>query len=99
MENVCIVCGDPIPEGRQVCPACERQQHLDPCKACTRHGVDVNCHATCQTYLDWKAYQRKVREWLAEKRGHNSHMASQRFIANVKWRARGWKRRGGSGDG
>ena len=20
---VCIVCGDPIPEGRQVCPICE----------------------------------------------------------------------------
>ena len=22
-ENRCIMCGDPIPEGRQVCPLCE----------------------------------------------------------------------------
>lgn len=34
-ENRCISCGDPIPEGRQVCPICEapaedakeREQH------------------------------------------------------------------------
>ena len=23
MGNICICCGDPIPEGRQVCPICE----------------------------------------------------------------------------
>lgn len=98
MDNVCVVCGDPIPEGRQVCPACERQQQRDPCQVCTRHGVDVNCHATCQAYCEWKEHQRKVREWLAEKRGHNSRMASQRFIAKIKQRARGWTRRGGNGE-
>ena len=25
MEETCIVCGDIIPEGRQVCPACEQK--------------------------------------------------------------------------
>nr|DAN03061.1 MAG TPA: PROTEIN/RNA Complex, archaeal, ribosomal, 50S, protein.0A [Caudoviricetes sp.]DAN15682.1 MAG TPA: PROTEIN/RNA Complex, archaeal, ribosomal, 50S, protein.0A [Caudoviricetes sp.]DAN82417.1 MAG TPA: PROTEIN/RNA Complex, archaeal, ribosomal, 50S, protein.0A [Caudoviricetes sp.]DAV27905.1 MAG TPA: PROTEIN/RNA Complex, archaeal, ribosomal, 50S, protein.0A [Caudoviricetes sp.] len=25
MENTCICCGAVIPEGRQVCPICERQ--------------------------------------------------------------------------
>ena len=25
MENKCIMCGEIIPEGRQVCPICERE--------------------------------------------------------------------------
>ena len=24
MDNRCLICGDPIPEGRQVCGRCER---------------------------------------------------------------------------
>lgn len=24
-EDICIVCGTPIPEGRQICPNCERE--------------------------------------------------------------------------
>ena len=24
-ENTCVCCGSPIPEGRQVCPECERR--------------------------------------------------------------------------
>lgn len=27
MENRCIVCGDIIPEGRMVCPICERESN------------------------------------------------------------------------
>ena len=38
MENRCICCGEIIPEGRQVCPACEAGQHPDRVKA--KKGVD-----------------------------------------------------------
>lgn len=24
-EETCICCGEPIPEGRQVCPSCEKE--------------------------------------------------------------------------
>lgn len=24
MEERCVICGEPIPEGRQVCPNCEK---------------------------------------------------------------------------
>ena len=26
MENICVICGEIIPEGRQVCPNCEAGQ-------------------------------------------------------------------------
>ena len=28
MENRCVCCGELIPEGRQVCPACEAKSNL-----------------------------------------------------------------------
>ena len=27
MEDTCVICGRVIPEGRQVCPACEQKQN------------------------------------------------------------------------
>lgn len=27
-DNVCIVCGEPIPEGRQICPHCEKNIYV-----------------------------------------------------------------------
>lgn len=30
MENTCICCGEVIPEGRQVCPACEEVKYACP---------------------------------------------------------------------
>ena len=95
MENVCIICGDPIPEGRQVCPTCERQQHGGPCQGCTKR--ETKCHAACQEYIAWKGYRDRVREWLRSQR-HSSRMASQRLIIMIKQRARGWRRRGGNGE-
>lgn len=26
MDNRCVICGEEIPEGRQVCPECEKKQ-------------------------------------------------------------------------
>ena len=25
MEETCVICGEPVPEGRMVCPNCERK--------------------------------------------------------------------------
>ena len=30
MENRCVICGEIIPEGRQICPACDEGQTLQP---------------------------------------------------------------------
>ena len=38
MVNRCVCCGDIIPEGRQVCPACEAGQLPNRAKA--KKGVD-----------------------------------------------------------
>jgi RNA polymerase subunit RPABC4/transcription elongation factor Spt4 len=32
MDNTCVCCGTVIPEGRMVCPTCERQQTKDKIK-------------------------------------------------------------------
>jgi hypothetical protein len=55
-EEHCIVCGEVIPEGKQVCPSCEKHSvNTAPCKDCEkRHD---GCHGHCE---DYKA----VREWL-----------------------------------
>lgn len=46
MENRCIVCGDIIPEGRQICPLCE--SNLDAYKFCKRLNVDGD-YSQCMT--------------------------------------------------
>lgn len=28
-DNICICCGEPIPEGRQICPHCEKMFTID----------------------------------------------------------------------
>lgn len=95
MDEKCVVCGSVIPEGRQVCPACERQQHRCPCMECTRRTAE--CHGSCTDYTAWRQYRDKVGEWLRGQH-HNSRMASQRFIDNIKRKARGWTRKGGNGE-
>lgn len=40
MENRCVVCGDIIPEGRQVCPECLND--LD-CRECIHLGKENRC--------------------------------------------------------
>ena len=31
--ETCVICGEPIPEGRQVCPNCEKQYEAQYVKA------------------------------------------------------------------
>ena len=46
-ENLCIVCGEVIPEGRQICLSCERRG-LSPCKDCKDR--QIGCHVKCERY-------------------------------------------------
>lgn len=68
MNNTCVACGAVVPEGRQVCPECERktrQSRCSPCKDCTdRHEA---CHDTCDPYRDWKADHNAAMKYLHEK--------------------------------
>lgn len=39
MPEKCVCCGAVIPEGRQVCPDCERKARLRPCPFCGSDNV------------------------------------------------------------
>lgn len=63
----CVSCGEPVPEGRQVCSACEKKSiDTQPCRGCADRCV--NCHSACHKY---KAYQ----EW------HRQVTAKEKFIS------------------
>ena len=42
MEERCIVCGDVVPEGRQVCPVCETERCGFENVRCTRKCIHFN---------------------------------------------------------
>jgi len=46
MIERCVCCGKEIPEGRQVCPACERAIIPDDCKGCPFNVKDDYCNMT-----------------------------------------------------
>ena len=53
MEERCIICGSIIPEGRQVCPLCERGERndlVDDFSIFLRGGIrrDADCVSECQ---------------------------------------------------
>lgn len=54
MEDRCVCCGEPIPEGRQVCPACEYKAEIAAKRKVKKNvediiiiGVLVGCAALC----------------------------------------------------
>lgn len=52
-ENRCVMCGEIIPEGRQVCPKCEKS------KECTNCRYFVGCEkaiwtGVCEEYEETK---------------------------------------------
>ena len=58
MEDRCVACGEVIPEGRQVCPMCEKgKQNManeSPCVTCTRVKDPENCeNKSCQVWREW----------------------------------------------
>ena len=98
MDEKCIVCGEVIPEGRQICPTCERKTNIgrcSPCKECDKHGEDLTCHATCQDYIDWREYKNEEAKWLKSLVGPESIRAKQIIRQRIIRRARGRERKGG----
>lgn len=51
MDNICVCCGEPIPEGRQVCAKCEKV----PCYGCTDRSC--GCHDSCERYALYRKGQ------------------------------------------
>ena len=71
MNDTCVSCGAEIPEGRQVCPACEEHEYgyeyVCECNtliAFTRHPIDdglksVKRYCTyCGRRINWNEIQR-----------------------------------------
>ena len=51
MPERCVCCGEIIPEGRQVCPICERNgMPLHPCVGCVYYKVCGNTNRTEPCY-------------------------------------------------
>lgn len=62
MTETCIMCGEEIPEGRQVCPRCESKynQYCINCSDCVKedynihicsiYGTEVQPYDTCSMY-------------------------------------------------
>lgn len=95
MDEKCIVCGSVIPEGRQVCPTCERKSRSErccPCKDCERR--EIGCHASCQDYIAWREWKDKENEWLRSLVGPESKRAKAITKQKIMRRARGYEKRG-----
>jgi ribosome-binding protein aMBF1 (putative translation factor) len=82
MEERCVVCGEIIPEGRQICPICNREFSERP--AISRRDSSMNICPECATLeaLDaarlmigkgmddeqWDAYKRDIVETIRRRR-------------------------------
>lgn len=54
-EDRCVICGEIVPEGRQVCPKCERStgRAKRVCYGCGER--EIGCHAYCPRYAEENA--------------------------------------------
>lgn len=60
-DNTCLVCGEIIPEGRQVCIKCT----MSPCPPqCPNRTESCKFDGTCDRYAKWNGWHQ---ERLAEK--------------------------------
>lgn len=85
MEDKCVVCGAVIPEGRHICPVCERRA-TSPCKDCeSRH---LHCHANCERYSAFKSSYGALQENIREQKAGSSEYSQ--YIHEKK--SRSWAR-------
>jgi len=81
-DNLCVICGNVIPEGRQACPNCEAQvdasanRIMSPCKNCTDRCI--GCHTTCG---DYAIYKQELERRRTEVKAENEKEA---FVRAVK---------------
>lgn len=48
MIERCVCCGEPVPEGRQVCPQCEQKAHDDMRERCVMCGAPIEEGYFCE---------------------------------------------------
>lgn len=53
-----------------------------PCKGCTEHTVQPNCHTTCRRYLEYVAERERIRE--ARRIDHDTTSALIRGAEKIK---------------
>ena len=54
MEERCVCCGEIIPEGKQICPSCQKTtKHKCPCEPCVPPKRKPGCHGSCPEYKEW----------------------------------------------
>lgn len=75
----CVVCGEIIPEGRQICLACEsKPKRKHSCKGCTKRYA--GCHSTCPDWAEEVAEREKKKQ---EERNKNlMPMFNPKYIRN-----------------
>ena len=98
MEDKCIICGAIIPEGRQICPACEMrdfsQSKVCPCNGCEKSGCGAY-HDKCERFREWRKWLDDVNAWLKGLKAPTSKRAEEAYRERLRRRARGYDRKGG----
>ena len=88
MQNRCVVCGEIIPEGLQVCKNCEKNVKTEWVKAMQERRVCPYCHST-KNFIDFRMGRYINHYWLECMECHwKSKPAISIKGAVRKWRIR-----------
>lgn len=60
MEDRCVMCGEPVPEGTWVCANCKISKNASPCKNCIERAEA--CHIYCKKYMAYFKANRRAGE-------------------------------------
>lgn len=85
MDNTCIMCGDIIPEGRQVCPICENKV-MHCCRDCTDRTS--TCHDTCFNYGVYRKMIDKRNEAIQKSKKEHRDYDDHLIRDYIKWQRR-----------
>ena len=67
-----------------------------PCRGCPDRTI--TCHGVCERYQDWKKNYDDERRWIREQMPIPSERMLKKKDIEIKRKARGWKRTGGTKD-
>ena len=82
MEDRCVMCGDIVPEGTQVCSQCKLAISEAPCKGC--HDRTVECHIYCIKYLMYFSANERLRDIKLKQNGMKEYWAKKAKRAKAK---------------
>ena len=67
-----------------------------PCRGC--HDRTITCHGVCEKYQGWKKKNEDVKRWIRDQNPVVSENMLKVKNRNIRQKARGWKRTGGTKD-